>query len=46
MAGSFYAIAVATFDDVTTDELAAAPLKFNDNLHDRFDRPPADTRLT
>ena len=45
MGGRFYALAVSTFDNVTTDELAAAPLKFNDNLHDRFDRAPADTRL-
>jgi len=30
---------------VATDELAAVPLTFNDNLHDRFDRAPADTRL-
>ena len=43
--GRFYALAVSTLDDVTTDELAAAPLKFIDNLHDRFDRAPVDTRL-
>ncbi len=45
MGGRFYAIAVATLDDATIDELAAAPLKFIDNRHDRFDRAPADTRL-
>jgi len=45
MGGRFYALAVATFDDVTTDELAAAPLRFIDNRHDRFDRAPEDTRL-
>ena len=45
MGGRFYALAVATLDDVDADELAAAPLKFIDNLHDRYDRPPADTRL-
>lgn len=28
-----------------TDELAGAPLKFIDNLHDRPDRAPADIRL-
>ena len=38
MGGKFYALAVATFDNVTTDELAAVPLRFNDNRHDRFDR--------
>jgi hypothetical protein len=31
MGGKFYALAVATFDNVSTDELAAAPLKFIDN---------------
>jgi hypothetical protein len=45
MGGRFYALAVATFDNVTIDELAAVPLKFNDNRHDRFDRAPEDTRL-
>jgi hypothetical protein len=45
MGGRFYALAVATFDDVTTDELAAAPLRFIRNRHDRFDRAPEDTRL-
>ena len=45
MGGRFYAVAVATLDDVTTDELAAAPLKYIDNRHDRFDRAPEDTRL-
>jgi hypothetical protein len=45
MGGEFYALAVATFDNVSTDELAAAPLTFIDNRHDRFDRAPEDTRL-
>jgi hypothetical protein len=45
MGGRFFAIAVATLDDVDPDELAAAPLKFIDNRHDRFDQAPADTRL-
>jgi hypothetical protein len=45
MGGKFYALAVATFDNVSTGELAAAPLKFIDNRHDRFDRAPEDTRL-
>jgi hypothetical protein len=39
------ALAVATLDDVSTDELAAAPLRFVDNRHDRFDRAPDGTRL-
>ena len=45
MGGRFYALAVATLDDVSIDDLASAPLKFIDNLHDRFDREPADKRL-
>jgi len=45
MGGRMYAIAVATLDDVNADELAAAPLKFVDGLHDKFDKAPEDTRL-
>jgi hypothetical protein len=45
LGGKFYAIHVTTLDDADKDELAAAPMKFNDNLHDRPDRAPADTRL-
>jgi hypothetical protein len=45
MGGKFYALAVATLDDVDPEELATAPMKFIDNRHDRFDRAPADTRL-
>jgi len=45
MGGKFYALAVATLDDVDPDDLAAAPMKFIDNRHDRPDRAPADTRL-
>lgn len=33
------------FDNAAIDELAAVPLKFIDNLHDRFDRSPADAWL-
>lgn len=45
MGGRFYAFEVSTLDNCDTDELAAAPVKFVDGLHDRFDRAPADTRL-
>lgn len=45
LGGKFYALHIPTLDDVTRDELAAAPLKFNDNLHDRADLVPEDTRL-
>ena len=45
MGGRFFALAVATFDNVTTDQLAAVPMRFIDNRHDRFDRAPEDIRL-
>lgn len=45
MGGRFFALAVATLDDVDADELAAAPMKFIDGRHDRFDQAPEDTRL-
>jgi hypothetical protein len=49
MGGRFFAVAVATLDDVNPDELAGAPMKFIDNRHDRLDRAPAgapaDTRV-
>jgi hypothetical protein len=45
MGGRFFAVAVATLDDVDVDELATVPMRFIDNRHDRFDRAPADTRL-
>ena len=43
--GKFYALAIATLDDVDPDELARAPMHFIDGRNDRFDHPPADTRL-
>jgi len=45
LGGKFYTLHVPTLDDVEKDELAAAPLKFNDMLHDKPNRAPADTRL-
>ncbi|PTL77734.1 GFA family protein [Vitiosangium sp. GDMCC 1.1324] len=45
MGGKFYFVAVASLDDVDPDELAAAPIKYADGRHDRFDQPPKDTRL-
>lgn len=43
--GKFYALHVPTLDDATQDELAAAPMTFMDNLHDRPRETSADTRL-
>lgn len=42
--GDFYAIAIACLDNATPDELAAAPIAYQDGLHDRQDSAPADTR--
>lgn len=43
--GRYYGIQVTTLDDLDSDELANAPLKYEDGLNDRFDRAPADIRL-
>lgn len=43
--GPFWFIPVAALDDVGVDELAAAPLRYVDGRHDRYDRAPDDTRL-
>ncbi len=43
--GPFYFIPVAALDDVEPDELAAAPLRYVDGRHDRYDQQPEDTRL-
>jgi hypothetical protein len=45
LGGAFYAISVVSLDDVDPDELAAAPIRYVDGRHDRFDQPPEDTRL-
>ena len=43
--GKFYFVSVASLDDADLDELAAAPIRYVDGWHDRFDQPPEDTRL-
>ena len=43
--GRYYAIQITTLDDLDPDEIAAAPVKYEDGLHDRFDRVPDDVRL-
>jgi hypothetical protein len=42
--GGFYFINVAALD-VDPEVLAAAPLRFVDGKHDRYNEAPADTRL-
>jgi len=43
--GKYYGIQITTLDDLDPDEVAAAPLKYEDGRNDRFDRVPADIRL-
>ena len=45
LGGRFFALHVPTLDDVDREALVAAPLRFVDGAHDRFDRAPEDTRL-
>lgn len=42
--GDFYAVNVACLDDVTTEELARAPVVFEDGRNNAWDSVPADTR--
>jgi hypothetical protein len=42
--GAFHAINVACPDGIADADLAGAPLAFFDGRHDRWDRPPAETR--
>ncbi|MDB5978863.1 MAG: Gfa-like protein [Nevskia sp.] len=45
MGGVFCAVPVTALDGVDADELATAPVKYVDGLHDRFNQAPQDTRL-
>jgi hypothetical protein len=42
--GAFYGVNVMCLDDATDSELAQAPVLYEDGRHDRWDRPPAETR--
>jgi hypothetical protein len=42
--GWFHAVNLNTLDDVTPDEIIAAPVIYEDGLHDRQMEPPTETR--
>jgi hypothetical protein len=44
LGGEFYAINVATLDDLTDEELETMPIRYVDGRHDDFSRAPKVTR--
>lgn len=42
--GDFVAVNVTCLDDATAEELAAAPVLYEDGRNDAYDRAPAETR--
>ena len=44
MGVAFYAINVACLDDATPQELAEAPVRYEDGRHDAWDKAPEETR--
>ena len=43
MGGAFYAVNIVCLDDATDEELANAPIIYEDGRHDAWDRPPEVT---
>ena len=44
LGGKFYAINVACLEDATDEELAQAPVTYENGRDDRWDQSPAETR--
>ena len=44
LGGEFFAVNVACLDDVAPENLAAAPVKYEDGRHDRWDAAPVIIR--
>jgi hypothetical protein len=42
--GDFVAVNVACLDDATDEELATAPIQYEDGRNNRWESPPAETR--
>lgn len=43
MGGPFHAVNIVCLDDASDEELAGAPIVYEDGRHDAWDRPPAVT---
>ena len=44
LGGDFYAINVACLDNATDEELAEAPVRYEDGRNNNWESPPAETR--
>jgi hypothetical protein len=44
LGGEFYAINVASLDNATDEELAEAPIRYEDGRNNNWESPPTETR--